>query len=411
MEGIIVGPINMKKNTIISAAVLLAAVIGLSLASVWWWGGKAEEHSAAESQIVIASDSAPIIDISRLNAIPLPVILKALQIDSARAETTSLIDLQVASDIAAKNIRKALVIYNEHQSKNWLKIFLKFLFWFLLLPIPILLIAKRRMNPTRRRLLYLISICTFGIILGADPSPMGTVKDAIFLITSQQTIFWPRIFALVIFLLMVVAATKLICSWGCQFGTLQDVLFRFGRDRRDRKGAIKQYKPAFWISNSVRIAVFVLSVVFGLMWSLDIVGLVDPFKIYHPGILTAIGITALVIILSAALFVYRPWCHFACPFGLVSWFFEKLAIFRIRVDYNKCDACQVCNSACPSTVMDAILKQDKVIPDCFGCGVCVESCPTQAVSLTASRKPAGDYTLAMANLRAKREKLRNNNPA
>lgn len=381
------------------------AVIGLSILSVQWWGSKSEESDLPKIQI--ASDTQTIANISRVNEIPLVVVLTALKIDSANAEVINLVALNFTAEEVEAKITKSLITYYEHQSKNWLKIFLKFLLWGLLLPIPVVLIARRKMTPGRRQFVYLISVVTFGIILGSDPSPMGTVKDAVFLITAHQTIFWPRMIALGLFLVTVVMATKLICSWGCQFGTLQDLLFRFGRNKKDRKGTIRQFKPSFWLSNSIRVVFFLASILVGLAWSLDIVGVIDPFRVYKPLVLGVGGALFLAVVLVASLFVYRPWCHFACPFGLVSWLFEKLAIFRISVDYGKCDACQACNSACPSTVMDAILKQDRVLPDCFGCGVCVESCPTNAVSLTSSRRKTGDYADALQTLQIKRETLKN----
>jgi len=395
----------VKKDKLWLIVVLLAAVIGLSILSARLWGSKSEKIALPE--VHVASATEKIADIARQNRIPLAVVLKSFSIDSVQAEITALTALNLTSKQAEAKIIRALIAYSEHQSKNWVKIFLKFILWGVLLPIPVVLIAKKKLTPGRRRSAYLISVVLFGIILGSDPSPMGTVKDAVFLLTAHQTVFWPRIIALGLFLLTVVLSTKLICSWGCQFGTLQDLLFRFGRNKPDRKGGIRQFKPKFWISNSVRILFFLASVAVGLIWSFDIVGPIDPFRIYNPLVLGIGGAVFLAVVIVASLFVYRPWCHFACPFGLVSWFFEKVAIFRIKVDYSRCDACQVCNSACPSTVMDAILKQDRVIPDCFGCGVCVESCPTNAVSLTSSRKNTGNYSVALQTLQRKRETLRN----
>ena len=395
----------MNTKVIGSSVLLIIAVVGLSILSVMLWGGKSESVELGE--IVIQSELVPISSIASDNNIPLEVVLKALQTDSLTAQSATLQDLGISFEEAQNKIKKSLIIYLEHESKNWIKIFLKFLLWIVLLPIPVILIAKKKMAPKSRKLLYLGSLIIFGVVLGADPSPMGTVKDAVFLISAHQTVFWPRIIALGFFLLTVVLSTKLICSWGCQFGTLQDFLFRLGRNKRDQKGIIKQYKVPFWISNSIRITLFIAAVVVGFYWTVDIVGLIDPFRIYKPLILGVLGISFIVIVLIASLFVYRPWCHFACPFGLVSWFFEKLAIFRIKVDYSKCDACQACNSACPSPVMDAILKQDKVIPDCFGCGVCVEVCPTEAISLTSSRQNTGDYSDALQLLKEKRRRLQN----
>jgi polyferredoxin len=396
---------KVKKNKVWSTVALLVAVIGLSILSTRWWGFKSEK--VVLPVVHVSSESVKIADIARQNQIPLAVVLKSFSIDSAKAEITDLAALNLTSKQAEAKITRSLIAYSEHQSKNWVKIFLKFILWGVFLPIPVVLIAKKKLTPGRRRFAYLIAVAVFGIFLGSDPSPMGTVKDAVFLLTAHQTVFWPRIIALGLFLLTVVLSTKLICSWGCQFGTLQDILFRFGRNKPDRKGAIRQFKPKFWISNSIRALFFLASVVVGLIWSFDIVGPIDPFRIYNPLVLGIAGSAFLAVVLLASLVVYRPWCHFACPFGLVSWLFEKVAIFRIKVDYSKCDACQVCNSACPSTVMDAILKQDRVVPDCFGCGVCVESCPTDAISLTSSRKKTGDYSVALRTLQTKRETLKN----
>ncbi len=96
----------------------------------------------------------------------------------------------------------------------------------------------------------------------------------------------------------------------------------------------------------------------------------------------------------AALFVYRPWCHLFCPFGLVGWLTEKVSIYKINVDYDACTACEVCAKACPSTVMNAILKQEQTIPDCFACGSCIDVCPVNAVHVQSGKRnatPAGKF--------------------
>jgi polyferredoxin len=71
------------------------------------------------------------------------------------------------------------------------------------------------------------------------------------------------------------------------------------------------------------------------------------------------------IVLIASLFIYRPWCHLFCPFGLVAWIVEKTGIFKIQANYNTCIACEAFVKACPLTVMEGILKRDRIVPDCF----------------------------------------------
>jgi NAD-dependent dihydropyrimidine dehydrogenase PreA subunit len=81
-----------------------------------------------------------------------------------------------------------------------------------------------------------------------------------------------------------------------------------------------------------------------------------------------------------------------CPFGLVGWLVEKVSIFKITVDYDTCTACEVCAKTCPSTAMEAILKREKIIPDCFSCGSCIDVCPTKSISFEAGqrKKPPKD---------------------
>jgi len=126
----------------------------------------------------------------------------------------------------------------------------------------------------------------------------------------------------------------------------------------------------------------------------DIVEGIDPFKVFKPQVLGLLGGAFVATLLVLSLFVYRPWCHFFCPFGLAGWVAEKISIFKIRVDYDKCIACEACAKACPSTVMGAILKRDKMIPDCFSCGTCIETCPAGAIAFKAGKRtkpPAGKF--------------------
>ena len=182
---------------------------------------------------------------------------------------------------------------------------------------------KNRVTPRVRKIFYLTAILIFGIILSSDPSAMGTVKDAIHLYASTGAIFPPRLIAMAIFLLTVFLANKFICAWGCQLGTLQDLIFRLGRNVRDTKGDIAQYKIPFAVTNTVRVLFFIVFTVVAFIWAVDIVEPVDPFKVFNITILGTAGIAFIVMLMIASLFIYRPWCHFFCPFGLVGWVVEK----------------------------------------------------------------------------------------
>ncbi len=293
-------------------------------------------------------------------------------------------------------VSRSLALQKESASKDWRKIRIKFTLWTVVLAGVFALVRRRLVTSRVRVGLYAFSVLVFGVLLGSDPSPMGTVKDAVVLYGTAGAIFRPRVVALLAFLLMVVLANKFICGWGCQFGVLQDLVLRL---RTGKRGVPAPWKPPFAVTNSIRIMFFLSLVLFAFGWAFDIIDPIDPFKIYKPAVLTIAGGAFLVVVLAASLFLYRPWCHLFCPFGLVGWVAEKISIFKIRVDYDSCIGCEACVKACPSSVMGAILKRDRVIPDCFACGSCIEVCPVNAVNLRAGRRtlpPEGKFARAEA---------------
>ncbi len=377
----------------IQFAVLIAAVMTLSVVSSRLWGGKPEGLSKTES-LVVRKDMT-VAQYGQRNDLP-PILLKkvfGLQSPADRQRLVS--DFGMSTDEIAKKTQGLLALRAEHGSKNWIKIFVKFGLWVAFLSFLFVLMLRRRISARNRTWLLLAAVLVFGVVLGSDPSPMGTVKDAVVLLGARGVLFPPRLIAFGVFLLLVVVANKFICSWGCQLGTLQDAIFRLNRDKEDRKGVFGQFKVPFVVSNSVRVAFFLAIVVFAFGWGTDIVEGIDPFKVFKPQMLGAIGIAFVGTVLVLSLFTWRPWCHFFCPFGLAGWVAEKISLFKIQVDYDKCIACEACEKACPSTVMGAILKRDRILPDCFACGTCIETCPTKAISLKAGRRvrpPAGKFT-------------------
>ena len=371
-------------RTIILFAITVMIVIWASVISTRLWSGEIEQLPD-DITIAIGSDMT-VAQFGQKYNLSNPVLKQIFNLTSPADLKKPVLDFEMSPEQLNRKVNQAMAIQAEHASKDWFKIFLKGILWIIFLFIAFSLLRKGKINSSNRKWIYAAAVVVFGIALGSDPSPMGTVKDAIVLLGSKRLIFPPRLIAFCIFLLMVVLANKFICSWGCQIGTLQDLVFRFNRDSQDRKGLFGQIKIPFIISNSIRIIFFLALIVAAFFWAIDIVEPVDPFKIFKPHVIGLAGGIFLGLVLVISLFVYRPWCHFFCPFGLVGWLAEKISIFKIKVDYNKCISCQACSKACPSTVMDAILKQNKVIPDCFSCGNCIEVCPVKAISFTTGKR-------------------------
>ncbi|PLX68588.1 MAG: 4Fe-4S ferredoxin [Denitrovibrio sp.] len=366
-------------------------VVIFSIISASMWGGKPE--TLPENFNLTINKEMTVSQFVEKNNLEKPFVKELLGLQSRDDLQKNILEFGSEEQLMAK-YKKTLAIATEHETKNWFKIPLKFATWLVMLVSVFLLLKSGKVTKSNRKWIYAISFTIFGVILGADPSPMGTVKDAIYLYGKAGAIFPPRMVALTIFLLTVLLANKFICSWGCQFGTLQDFIFRLNGDSKNNR--LPQFKPSFAISNSIRVFIFIAMCFTAIVYATDFFSLIDPFKIFKPKMLGMVGTGFVGALLILSLFTYRPWCLFFCPFGLVGWLVEKVSIFNIKVNYDTCISCNKCSNECPSTVMDAILKQDKkVIPDCFSCGICVEVCPTNSVNFKAGKRtqvPEGKFT-------------------
>ena len=359
-------------------------VIPLSIVSTRMWGGKPEQP--IEINELSISSEMTVREFGKANSVPNPVLKKIFDLQSPADLETQLAAYgtpEHIADLARKNIALA----EEHASKNWMKIPVKFGLWLLFLTIVYFILRDRSNTTNLRKWLYVASIILFGVIMGSDPSPMGTVKDAIHLFGTTGAVFIPRMIALAVFLILVFWVNKYICAWGCQVGTIQDLIFRINRSKDHRAVVGRQVKVPFVLTNSIRVAFLFLFTIVVLLRGTDIIEPIDPFKIYNPVHIGIFGGIFIGLLLIASLFVYRPWCHFFCPFGLVGWLIEKVSLVKISVDYEACIACEQCTKACPSTVMEAILKRKTMtIPDCFSCYTCRDVCPTDAIHFSGKKR-------------------------
>ncbi len=377
---------RIKKSgpVILQAVALVAIVLSLSVASSRLWGGKPEKVELPAAFTLRAE--MPLPEVAAVNGFPKKILQKAFSLQPGEARGKTLGDLGLSIEEAEEHLRKAHALGQQHSSKNWVKIFSKFALWFAFLPIAFYLVLRNRMTPKVRKGMLAASLLIFGVALGSDPNPMGTIKDTITLLGISGVVFPPRAIALSVFLLTVILANKFICSWGCHLGVFQDLLHRINRGKRDRRGTIPQWKPPFWLSNGIRVATFAALTGVAFLWAYDLIEPIDPFRVFKPAHLGIAGGIAVFLVLTASLLVYRPWCNFFCPFGLVGWLGEKISIFKMKVDYENCPKCDACVKVCPSTAMDAILYQDKVIPDCYACGACMDICPTDAIQFGTGRR-------------------------
>ena len=180
-----------------------------------------------------------------------------------------------------------------------------------------------------------------------------------------------------------------VCSFLCPFGLFQELLYKIPT-RKHRKNRFTRYLS---LLKYAILAIFVFALP---LYYLSANGVVSPafckyvcpagilegaaplMAVNHSlfdmtGMLFILKVSVFLLIVVSAVFVYRSFCRFLCPLGAIYSFFNRIAVFGIRVDEHKCTRCGACTRACK---MDADEVNDR---ECIRCGECREVCPTGAL--------------------------------
>lgn len=173
-----------------------------------------------------------------------------------------------------------------------------------------------------------------------------------------------------------------ICGWVCPFGTFQEWLGKIGRkifgkkynnflpSKLDRVLRYLRYFVLAWVSY--------MTIVSGKLIFQDY----DPyFALFNfwGGEVALTGFIALALVIVLSLFVERPFCKYACPYGAFQGIFNLFRVFGIRRNAPTCISCKACDKACP---MNITVSTSKVVRDhqCISCLACTSdaACPVPA---------------------------------
>lgn len=189
---------------------------------------------------------------------------------------------------------------------------------------------------------------------------------------------------------------RLVCGWLCPFGLIQELLHKIPFVKK-----IGTF-PGDKLLRKLKYVILLIFVILLPMFLVDIIGQGSPYfcKLICPagtleggiplvllseGMRGAIGWLyawknlLLVLTILACIIIYRPFCKYICPLGAIYSFFNKVSVFRYRVDAHKCVHCGKCAKACEMQVDPSKTPNHA---ECIRCGKCRSVCPTDAIEFT-----------------------------
>jgi polyferredoxin len=221
-------------------------------------------------------------------------------------------------------------------------------------------------------ILPVLPLGSFAWGMGLHPSPVCAItKPFLFLSGGGQV---PIIFLTILAFIAVfsLVGNKLFCGWACPIGAIQELFNHIPLPKK-----FKIMLP-FMVTNPVRITIFLAFITFVFTIGISVYDYFNPFHFLHWRF-EALAVVALLVTLTASLFIFRPFCYVVCPIGLFTWLLEYFSMVKVKVNRLNCKDCNLCikKSSCPA--VQSILDEKRFHPDCFACGRCIGVCPEKAL--------------------------------
>lgn len=189
---------------------------------------------------------------------------------------------------------------------------------------------------------------------------------------------------------------RAICGFICPFGLIQELIYKLPFPK-------KKLRKEFTYVKYLMLLVFVLILP---VVRTNAVGMGDPaFCEYicpvgtleggipllgtHPELRSMLGtlfsfkMCILIATLIGCLMVCRFFCKVVCPLGAIYGLLNKVSLYHMVIDKDRCISCGMCSANCP---MDVDPVKNPNSAECIRCGKCTEQCPGQVLEIRFKKR-------------------------
>ena len=240
-------------------------------------------------------------------------------------------------------------------------------------------------------------LCYFGLFRGGCICPVGATTNFCMGLAAPELIGKT---VAILFLLPLMTSFffgRVFCSSACPLGAIQHLLSRKSGVQLPKKlNFVLRFIPVFLLIatawGALRSGIFlackldVYKPVFftGHAWIGQLGDLINGTLTEHRLILVGdwMAWSTLGLVLVLGLFVPRPFCRFACPYGVLLGFFAQIGLRKRSIDPVSCFSCVMCTKTCPTQAITANREKRTVKVSnfhCVQCGRCDETCTTDAL--------------------------------